>query len=39
MALQSLDVVNEGSEAMAAFINSDIARFKTLNKRLNIQLE
>lgn len=39
MALQSLDVVNEGPEAMAAFINSDIARFKTLNKRLNIQLE
>jgi tripartite-type tricarboxylate transporter receptor subunit TctC len=39
MAMQSLEVVNEGPEAMAAFINSDIARFKALNKRLNIQLE
>ena len=39
MAMQSLDVVNEGPEAMAAFINSDITRFKALNKRLNIQLE
>jgi hypothetical protein len=37
--MQSLEVVNEGPEAMAAFINSDIARFKALNKRLNIQLE
>ena len=39
MAMQSLEVVNEGPEAMAAFINSDITRFKALNKRLNIQLE
>ena len=39
MAMQSLDIVNEGPEAMAAFINADITRFKSLNKRLNIQLE
>jgi tripartite-type tricarboxylate transporter receptor subunit TctC len=39
MAMQSLDIVNEGPEAMAAFINADITRFKALNKRLNIQLE
>jgi hypothetical protein len=39
MVMQSLDIVNEGPEAMATFINADITRFKSLNKRLNIQLE
>ena len=39
MATQSLEVANKGPEAMAAFMKTEIARFKTLNKRLNIQLE
>jgi tripartite-type tricarboxylate transporter receptor subunit TctC len=39
MSAQSLEVANKGPEAMAAFMKAEIARFKTLNKRLNIQLE
>jgi len=39
MAAQSLEVANKGPEAMAAFMKAEIARFKILNKRLNIQLE
>jgi len=39
MSAQSLEIANKGPEAMAAFMKAEIARFKTLNKRLNIQLE
>ena len=39
MAGQSLEVANKGPEAMATFMKAEIARFKALNKRLNIQLE
>lgn len=39
MAGQSLEVANKGTEAMATYMKAEIARFKELNKRLNIQLE
>ena len=39
MSAQSLEISNKGPEAMAAFMKAEITRFKTLNKRLNIQLE
>ena len=39
MAAQSLDVVSKGPEEMRAFIRNDVARFRELGKRLNIQME
>jgi len=39
MAAQSLDVVSKGPEEMRAFIRNDVARFRELGRRLNIQID